>query len=249
MNDPNCRSKLIFSPLPFGLLCSVFLLLPVLLSARLTDPDMVSFIPSAGQPVKLFWKDDNNQVLGSLGRLSQYVTTKKQQLVFAMNGGMYMEDRSPLGLFIKEGKMLRPLNHSTGYGNFYLMPNGVFYITAKGKGVVCKTADFKTREGVSYATQSGPMLVIDGKIHDAFKKGSNNVHIRNGIGILPDGRMLFAMSKKEVNLYDFAEYFKDKGCKNALFLDGFVCRTYYPAGNWKQTDGFFGVMIGVVERG
>jgi uncharacterized protein YigE (DUF2233 family) len=67
------------------------------------------------------------------------------------------------------------------------------------------------------------------------------------VGILPDGRMLFAMSKKEVSLYDFAEYFKNKGCRNVLYLDGFVSRTYYPGINWKQTDGYFGVMIGVVE--
>jgi uncharacterized protein YigE (DUF2233 family) len=59
--------------------------------------------------------------------------------------------------------------------------------------------------------------------------------------------MLFIMSKKAVNLYDFAAYFKNKGCRNALYLDGFVSRTYYPAINWKQVDGYFGVMIGVVE--
>jgi len=142
--------------------------------------------------------------------------------------------------------VLRKLNRAKGYGNFYLMPNGVFYLTNDGKGAVCQTSAFRMHKNIRYATQSGPMLVTDGRIHHAFKKGSTNGNVRNGVGILPDGRMLFAMSRREVNLYDFAEYFRNKGCKNALFLDGFVSRTYLPAAHWKQLDGWFGVMIGAV---
>jgi uncharacterized protein YigE (DUF2233 family) len=92
------------------------------------------------------------------------------------------------------------------------------------------------------------MLVIDGKIHAAFTKGSSNVNIRNGVGILPDNKIIFAMSKKEISFYDFANYFKSMGCKNALYLDGFVSRTYLPEQSWIQTDGNFGVMIGVTAN-
>jgi len=217
------------------------------LSAQLQDKDMITFSPTARQKVQLFWKDDQGKIIGSLGRLNNWLTGKQQKLVFAMNGGMHMEDRAALGLFIQNGKVIRKLNKAKGYGNFYLMPNGVFYVDNKGKGHVCKTNSFPGSKNIQHATQSGPMLVIDGHIHPGFKKGSSNVHVRNGVGILPDGRMLFAMSRNTVNLYDFAEYFKNKGCKNALFLDGFVSRTWYPAGNWKQDDGHFGVIIGVVE--
>ncbi len=91
------------------------------------------------------------------------------------------------------------------------------------------------------------MLVIDGQIHQAFKKGSINLNIRNGVGILPDNRVIFAMSKQEVNFYDFAEFFMSMGCKNALYLDGFVSRTYLPEENWQQLDGNFGVIIGVTK--
>jgi uncharacterized protein YigE (DUF2233 family) len=93
------------------------------------------------------------------------------------------------------------------------------------------------------------MLLIDGAIHPAFRKGSQNLNVRNGVGILPDGKALFAMSKTEINLYDFAEWFQRKGCKNALYLDGSVSRTYLPEKNWTQMDGIFGVMIGVTEAG
>ncbi len=89
------------------------------------------------------------------------------------------------------------------------------------------------------------MLVIDGKIHPSLKEGSSNLNIRNGVGILPDNRVVFVMSKEEVNFYDFANYFRRIGCKDALYLDGFVSRTYLPGKKWIQTDGNFGVIIGV----
>jgi len=242
--------------MPFMLRKTTFLSFSVLLitilhaniaCAQLKDKDVIAFTPAAKQTVALYWKDDAGKLLGSLLKLKQYVEAPKRKLVFAMNAGMYMEDRSPLGLFIQNGKIIRKLNTSSGYGNFYLQPNGVFYITNDGKGHIVTTAHFKNDKNIRYATQSGPMLVADGHIHDAFKKGSTNLNVRNGVGILPDGRMLFVMSKNEVNLYDFAAYFKDKGCKQALFLDGFISRTYFPAADLLQTDGFFGVMIGITE--
>ena len=90
------------------------------------------------------------------------------------------------------------------------------------------------------------MLLTEGKMHPAFKPGSGNANIRNGVGILPNGNIVFAMSKGKINFYDFAAYFKQLGCHNALYLDGFVSRTYLPEKHWLQTDGNFGVIIGSV---
>ena len=87
------------------------------------------------------------------------------------------------------------------------------------------------------------MLLIDGHIHPKLTKGSSNLHIRNGVGVLPDGKLIFAMSKEKINFYDFATFFKNNGCQNALYLDGFVSRTYLPSKNWEQMDGNFGVII------
>jgi uncharacterized protein YigE (DUF2233 family) len=164
-----------------------------------------------------------------------------------MNGGMYMEDNAPLGLFIENKKVIRKLNTSKGTGNFYLQPNGVFYITTDNKPVICKTTDFINDGNIQYATQSGPMLITDGQINSLFIAKSNNLNIRNGVGILPDNKILFAMSKEVINFYDFASYFKNMGCKSALYLDGFVSRTYLPEQNWIQTDGNFGVIIGITK--
>ncbi|UTW61579.1 phosphodiester glycosidase family protein [bacterium SCSIO 12741] len=200
------------------------------------------------EDIRLFWKDDNQKLYRSLGRLKKSLEANNQELVFAMNGGMYQPDGTPQGLFIDRGKQVKQLNRvQEAYGNFYMQPNGVFALTKDGKGIVCQSTDYDQLNNVWYATQSGPMLVIDGQLHPKFNKGSSNVHIRNGVGVLPDGRLLFAMSKRKVNFYDMATYFKQKGCKNALYLDGFVSRTYLPAQNWLQMDGQFGVIIGVVK--
>jgi len=205
-------------------------------------------VDPAKQSLQLFWKDDKGQVLQSLGNVKKYAESKNQTLLFAMNGGMYTTDHGPLGLFIQDGKTIKSVNkRQTAYGNFYMQPNGIFSVDKNNKAAVCRTDNFLNNGRIKYATQSGPMLVIDGKIHPGFSKGSSNVQIRNGVGILPNGSVLFAMSKTFVNLYDFATYFKNQGCKNALFLDGAICQAYLPEKKWMQTGGDFGVIIGVTK--
>jgi len=212
------------------------------------DEKFISYtVNTKKQDLKLYWKDDKQQNFKSILNLKTWLEKNNKKLVFAMNAGMYKEDNSPLGLFIENKKVISPLNTKSANGNFYLKPNGVFYITTDNAPVICTTNDFNNNGKIKYATQSGPMLVIDGKIHPDFKEGSKNVNIRNGVGILPDNRAVFAMSKSEINFYDFANYFKSIGCKHALYLDGFVSRTYLPEQNWIQMDGNFGVLIGVTS--
>lgn len=197
------------------------------------------------QDIKLYWKNDKNENFKSIQNLKLWLHEKHRKLVFAMNGGMYRQDGSPQGLFIEKNITVTLLDTLNGNGNFYLKPNGVFYITKDNSPVICKTESFYNDGKIEYATQSGPMLLIDGNIHPAFKQGSTNLNIRNGVGILPNNKIIFAMSKQEINFYDFAVYFKNLGCKNALYLDGLVSRAYLPDQNWMQTDGNFGVIIGV----
>lgn len=200
------------------------------------------------QDIQLYWKDDSSQLIGNFGRLNSLVSAKQLQLVFATNGGMYMEDRRPVGLFIQKGKTIRGLNKAKAEGNFYMQPNGVLYLTTDKKANICTTADFKASTAIDYATQSGPMLVLAGKINTAFKEGSANLNIRNGVGLLPGNKLLFAMSRGGINFYDFAKYFQQQGCTNALYLDGFVSRTWLPEKNVQQTDGYFGVIIGITTQ-
>ncbi len=211
------------------------------------DRFIIHTVKSGSGKLKLYWKDGKGKPYGSIQRLKDRLTKEGKKLVFAMNGGMYTATQDPLGLYIEDGVVKQKMNRTkTAHGNFYLQPNGIFCIMKDGKGKVIKTTDYKTDADIRYATQSGPMLLIDGAYHPKLTKGSKNFHVRNAVGILPNGDMLFVMSKKKVNFYDLATLFKQKGCKNALYLDGFVSRTYLPSQGSVQTDGHFGVIIGEV---
>mgnify|MGYP000291865946 CR=1 FL=1 len=87
-----------------------------------------------------------------------------------------------LKIYIENGKTIKALDTlQDGYGNFYLQPNGVFYITKDKRGVVCQTSEYEPSASISYATQSGPMLVINDSIHPIFNKNSKHYNIRNAI--------------------------------------------------------------------
>lgn len=212
------------------------------------DDRFVSYIVNPKkQNLEFFWKNKKEEHFKNAENLISWLKSKNKKLLFSTNGGMYKKDNSPQGLYVENTITKSEIDTSNGKGNFYLKPNGVFYLTTDKNPMICKTENFLSNEKIKYATQSDPMLVIDGEIHTAFKKNSTNLNIRNGVGILPNNQIIFAISKKEINFYDFAEYFKKLGCKNALYLDGFVSRTYHPEKNWKQIDGNFGVIIGVTE--
>lgn len=197
--------------------------------------------------LEFFSKDTSGNYLRNHSGLIKHLKIQGKTVKFAVNGGMYKTDLSPLGLYIENGIQIQKINRvKNAYGNFYMQPNGIFYIK-NNKGVVCATTEYSSNDSVSFATQSGPMLLHKGKYNTSFKKGSKHINIRNGVGILPNGNILFVMSKKKVNLYDFAAFFKDKGCKDALYLDGFVSRTYLPSKNWKQTGGVYGIIIAEVD--
>ncbi len=200
------------------------------------------------QNLQMIWKDSDGKTVSNFKTLKQQLAEDGKTLVFAMNGGMFRVDQSPQGLYIENGKELHQINKvQEAYGNFYMQPNGIFYITNQQEAVVVATKDFEPNKDIKFATQSGPMLLIDGDFHPAFNKGSSNLNIRNGVGVLPNGNLLFVMSKVEVNFYDFAQFFKELGCQNALYLDGAVSRTYLPSQQWQQLEGGFGVMIFEVE--
>lgn len=197
------------------------------------------------QNIRLYWKNNKGEILKSLDHLKNDVQSKQEKLVFAMNGGMFEPDDAPKGLYIENFKILKPIDTLQGSGNFYVQPNGIFYLTQHKKAGIVETKKYNQDKNIKYATQSGPMLIINGKINPIFQENSKNLNIRNGVGILENGKLIFVMSKKEINFYALAQYFKNLGCKEALYLDGYVSRTYLPEKNWVQKDGNFGVIIGV----
>jgi uncharacterized protein YigE (DUF2233 family) len=181
----------------------------------------------AKQPLHLFWRDDAAIPFKSFETLDRWLSSRGRKLIFAMNGGMYHGDFSPVGLYIEDGKELRPLNLNRGEGNFFLHPNGIFAVTRSGACVIESSAYPGIQKSTILATQSGPMLVIDGRLHPAFKPESQSRLFRNGVGIVSPQQVVFAISEEPVNFYQFAQLFRDGlHCKNALFLDGTISSLY-----------------------
>jgi uncharacterized protein YigE (DUF2233 family) len=208
--------------------------------------------PDSGQ-IRMYWKDDAGNILGSINNLKNYSEQKGNNLLYACNGGMYMQNRAPLGYYFEAVKTLQKINTKPGSGNFYLKPKGVFYVDDKnisGIQSIETTADRALLQSkkIMYLTQSGPMLVHNNTINSLFTQGSSNVNVRNGVGILSNGHAYFAMSTYPVSFYDFAKHFKDKGCSEALYFDGFVSRSFCPQLNYIQLDGNFGVMVAVIKK-
>jgi uncharacterized protein YigE (DUF2233 family) len=199
--------------------------------------------------IKLVWRNKNNEQLQTIGNAKNFIEQQKLNPLLIMNAGMYLQDYTAQGLFIQDGKIIAPINTTqNAYGNFYMQPNGIFAITKNGQAVVSTTQNFTLDSTIQQATQSGPILVIDGKINSKFSSTGTSLYVRNGVGVLPNGNIICAISTKPVNFYTFAKHFADAGCINALYLDGFVSRMYCPQVGVMDLDGDLGVMMAVVMK-
>ncbi|MBC7831773.1 MAG: phosphodiester glycosidase family protein [Hyphomicrobium sp.] len=181
---------------------------------------------AATDGIELFLRDAQGTTLGQFGRVREALQQRHRKLVFAMNAGMYHEDRSPVGLYIENGRQLKKLSTSDGPGNFSMKPNGVFFVDGKKAGVLETKAFLKRKLKPKFATQSGPMLVIDGKLHPRFLADATSKNRRNGVGVA-GAKVIFALAETPVTLHQFARAFRDTlKTPNALYLDGSISRLY-----------------------
>jgi uncharacterized protein YigE (DUF2233 family) len=149
---------------------------------------------------------------------------------FAMNGGMYDEDGRAIGLAVIGGRQAHAINRKHGAGNFHLLPNGIFWAEANGWHVRTSDAYAAAARQPILATQSGPMLVIDGKLHPKFAADGDSRYIRNAVGIDRRGKAHFVISEEPISFGLIARLFRDRlDCPNALFLDGSVSALWDPA--------------------
>jgi uncharacterized protein YigE (DUF2233 family) len=195
----------------------------------------------------LFWKDGNDHPYGGFDRLPR--TLGGATIAFAMNAGMYEADLSPVGLYIENGKTLKRANTRNGPGNFHIKPNGIFYVSGEEAGVVTTERFLSQKPRADFATQSGPMLVIKGKIHPRILPSSDSRKVRDGVGLRDAHTVVFAISEGAVTFWEFARLFRDGlGSDNALFLDGSISSLYAPALDRSDTLYPMGPIIAAFER-
>ena len=171
-----------------------------------------------------------------------------RQTIALMNGGMYDQDHRPVGLFIRNGEERHAINLHDGDGNFYMKPNGVFWIDTKRVAHVTMSKLFPTdRSAITLATQSGPMLLVDHIINSEFRPDSPNKLRRNGVGVSANGKIVhFVISVGNVRFHDLATLFRDKlTCRHALFLDAVVSKLW-TSGNIPMDQ--YGAVIAVTHK-
>jgi prepilin-type processing-associated H-X9-DG protein len=179
--------------------------------------------------LRLYLRDEKGKPYGNFTALAQALKARGRALRFAMNAGMFEADLSPVGLYVEDGKRRHRADLREGETNFHLKPNGVFWIGDRTAGVVETSRYLASPPAARFATQSGPMLVIDGRIHPKIRPTGESVKIRNGVCVRDGTNVQFAISKEPVTFHAFAQLFKDGlGCANALFLDGSVSSLYAP---------------------
>lgn len=199
--------------------------------------------------IRLFHSDANGVPFYQFETLARELDEQGQTLTFAMNGGMYHDDRRPVGFLRDDNGDQASVNTNQGPGNFHMLPNAVFWIDGDSAGV-SESNDFLTRDlDPDYATQSGPMLVIDGDLHPDLNPDGTSRKRRNGVGVSADGvTVKFAISEAAVTFHDFATLFQGPlDVPNALFLDGQVSRLYAPALKRSEPGPDLGPIVGVVE--
>ena len=206
----------------------------------------VAEVPSSEvKNIQMFYKDQSGNRFWNIWNVKQSLEKQGKQLVFAMNGGMYTPLYKPVGLFIDHGEQIQPINLKNGDNNFCWKPNGVFAIDNGGKAQVTVSEKFSP-SNIRFATQSGPMILINGKMHDGFDK-STSTYIRNAVGVKSNGDVFFCISLKAVTFQQLAEFMLKNKCSNALYFDGSVSEMYCPQNNQWDCGSSFGVIVGYVE--
>ncbi|GIX20152.1 phosphodiester glycosidase family protein [Erythrobacter cryptus] len=189
----------------------------------------------------------DRQPYGSLAAFAANVDPAT--IAFAMNGGIYGDDLRAIGYYVENGERLKELDRGEGEGNFYMKPNGVFFGSGGKWQVLGSNTFFNTvSERPEFGTQSGPLLVVEGKLHPEIQDNGPSRAIRNGVGVDARGRAHFVISNAPISFGQLARYFRDEiKAANALYLDGQVSSLWDPASG-RMDKGRVGPIIVVMKR-
>lgn len=210
-------------------------------------------VPVTAQPkLGLRWLGSSGKPLSGFDGLQKQLAREGRKIIFATNAGIYEQGPKPYGLTISNSKIQLPLNLAGGIGNFFLKPNGIFYLDDKtGPGIVEAGEYQKLTIKPRIANQSGPLLLRKDIIHPAFNANSTNRRQRSAIGIVKaTSEIIFVMSDREdrqkgrVTFHQLLRFFLHHGCEDALFLDGEISQMITsPAPDTKFAPNTFAAMF------
>jgi uncharacterized protein YigE (DUF2233 family) len=167
---------------------------------------------------------------------------------FAITGAMYDgSDNLPPGLVINKNNEIKSLNFNSGIdGNFYMQPNGVFYINKQDVGVV--ESNSYSNNNNYFAIQSGPMLIENSQIPSVVNPTSTNKRKRCAVGVSGIGQnkvVYFVCSNNDVSFYDLASFFRDKyNCSDALHLEsGVFPFIYWPGSSMRSKENIMNYIV------
>jgi uncharacterized protein YigE (DUF2233 family) len=193
--------------------------------------------------------DDSTGPLRSFARLRDHLGPRAGRLLFAMNAGMFDEAGRPIGLYVESGRERHAINLRAGPGNFHMLPNGVFAADAQGHVAIVPSTGYEPASRPLWATQSGPMLVIDGSLHPRISANGASLYVRNGVGVADPSTAWFVISDEPVSFGRLARFFRDAlGCRNALYFDGAVSSLWNPGAGRIDASHQIGPMIAIFER-
>ncbi len=205
---------------------------------------------SAKEELHLARTAGDGRILGGLAALEKSLGADSERVLFAMNAGMFDPQGTPVGLYVENGIVKHPLNTQSGPGNFYLKPNGVFWVDSD-HGLHVDTTDnyLAGNRHPIWATQSGPVLVIAGKFNPQFDPDGASRYVRNGVGIRDLHHAVFAISDAPVSFGRLARFFRDElNCREALYFDGAISSVWAPALHRQDFGAALGPMVAELER-
>ncbi len=202
--------------------------------------------------VKLYWRDERGRPFGSLAALDRWLAGRGETLLAATNAGIFYRTREPAGLHVERGNALRPLNRSDdppageGEGNFFAIPNGVFYIAADGTAHIRETqgAALALRQ-MREATQSGPLLLRHNRPHRLI---GNPTVSRNAVAVCGPKRIALVLAPEGASIREVALFIRNQlRCRDALYLDGTISGLRVPSARVDRDGEYVGI-IGVTPR-
>lgn len=202
--------------------------------------------------VRLFWKDDRGQPFGSLAALDRWLSARGETLLAATNAGIFYRTREPAGLHVERGRVLRPINRSStpppgeAEGNFFAIPNGVFYVAADGTAHVRDTQGAALAiEHMREATQSGPLLLSRNVPH---RLTGNPTVARNAVAVCSPRRIALVLAPEGASIRELALFIRDElQCPDALYLDGTISGLRVPTARVDRDGEYVGI-IGVTPK-